>query len=89
MQQVIRENVQQLISQLEAGHSEALTAYLSAMAHFRKYSFGNILMIAAAKPDATRVAGFHTWRELGRHVKKGEKGIVILAGCPVSEGENE
>jgi len=79
MQQVIKENVQKLISQLEAGHSEAMTAYLGAMGHFHKYSFGNILMIAAQKPEATRVAGFHAWRELGRHVKKGEKGIAILA----------
>jgi antirestriction protein ArdC len=30
-------------------------------------------------PDATHVAGFQTWRKLGRHVRKGEKGIVIIA----------
>ncbi len=31
------------------------------------------------KPDATRVAGFHTWKSLGRHVKKGERGVMIMA----------
>ena len=30
-------------------------------------------------PDATRVAGFHTWKSLGRYVKKGEHGLVITA----------
>ena len=35
--------------------------------------------IAAQRPTATRVAGFHTWRTLGRFVRKGEKGIAILA----------
>jgi len=79
MQQAIRENVQRLIAQLERGESDAMKSYLSAMAKFHRYSFGNILMIAAARPDATRVAGFHTWLQFGRHVKKGEKGIAILA----------
>ncbi|MFC1911021.1 ArdC family protein, partial [Chloroflexota bacterium] len=29
--------------------------------------------------DAVRVAGFNTWKDLGRFVNKGEKGIAILA----------
>jgi len=45
--------VQALIEQLEQGHSEALTAYLTAMGRFHTYSFGNILEIARQKPDAT------------------------------------
>ena len=48
-QKLIRENVQHLIHQLEAGKSEALTAYLDAMARFQNYSFGNILSIAVQK----------------------------------------
>jgi len=67
------------IQQLEAGRSEALTAYLNAMSRFHSYSFGNILEIARQKPDATRVAGFYAWNQLGRKVKKGERGIRILA----------
>jgi antirestriction protein ArdC len=77
--EVIAENVQLLIEQLEAGHSEALTDYLNAMSRFHNYSLGNILEIARQRPDATRVAGFWTWKNLGRSVKKGEKGIRILA----------
>jgi hypothetical protein len=55
--EVIAANVQSLIEQLEAGHSDALTAYLNAMSRFHNYSFGNILEIARQRPDATRVAG--------------------------------
>jgi hypothetical protein len=78
-QMLIKQAVDQLIRQLEAGKSEALTAYLAAMARFNNYSFGNILAIARQKPGATRVAGIRTWNEMGRFVKKGEKGIQILA----------
>ncbi|MDW5266668.1 MULTISPECIES: ArdC-like ssDNA-binding domain-containing protein [Acidobacteriaceae] len=77
--EVIAANVQALIEQLEQGHSEGLTAYLLAMGRFHFYSFGNILEIARQKPDATRVAGMYAWNQLGRRVKKGEKGIRILA----------
>ena len=77
--EVIAANVQALIEQLEQGHSEALTAYLTAMGRFHNYSFGNILEIARQKPDATRVAGLYAWNQLGRKVKKGEHGIRILA----------
>ena len=76
---VIAENVKALIAQLEAGKSDALTAYLDAMARFHNYSFGNILAIARQKPTATNVAGMYTWNQLGRRVRKGEKGIQILA----------
>ncbi len=77
--EVVAANVQSLIEQLEAGHSDALTAYLNAMSRFHNYSLGNILEIARQRPDAMRVAGFWKWKELGRSVKKGEKGIRILA----------
>jgi antirestriction protein ArdC len=49
------------------------------MAKFRNYSFGNIMLIARQKPDATNVAGLRTWNSLGRFVRRGEKGIFILA----------
>jgi antirestriction protein ArdC len=77
--EAIAANVKALIEQLEEGHSEALTAYLAAMGKFHNYSFGNILEIARQKPDATRVAGLYAWNQLGRRVKKGERGIRILA----------
>jgi hypothetical protein len=77
--EAIAANVQALIEQLEQGHSEGLTAYLTAMGRFHNYSFGNILEIARQKPDATRVAGLYAWNQLKRRVKKGERGIRILA----------
>jgi hypothetical protein len=42
-------------------------------------SLGNTLLIAAQCPDATCVAGNAAWRTAGRQVRKGERGIVILA----------
>jgi N-terminal domain of anti-restriction factor ArdC len=77
--EAIAANVQALIEQLEQGHSEGLTAYLTAMGRFHNYSFGNIMEIARQKPDAQRVAGLYAWNQLGRKVRKGERGIRILA----------
>src|SRR6266849_7995518 len=74
-----KEATDYLVQSLEAGHSEVLTQYLNAMARFHTYSFGNIMLIARQKPTATRVAGIRTWNSLGRFVKRGEKGILILA----------
>ena|SRR5437867_3524640 len=68
-----------LVAALEAGRSDVLTQYLNAMARFHNYSFGNIMLIARQKPQATNVAGIRTWNSLGRFVKRGEKGILILA----------
>lgn len=77
--EAIAANVQTLIEQLEQGHSEGLNAYLTAMGKFHRYSFSNILEISRQKPLATRVAGMYAWNQLGRRVRKGEKGIRILA----------
>src|SRR5206468_4430155 len=74
-----KEAVDFLVAALESGHSEVLTHYLGAMARFHTYSFGNVMLIARQKPDATNVAGIRTWNTLGRFVKRGEKGILILA----------
>jgi len=59
--------------------SDTFRAYLSAQARFHHYSFGNVLLILAQRPDATRVAGYRTWQSLERNVKKGEKAIRIIA----------
>ncbi|MDX1963908.1 MAG: ArdC family protein [Pirellulales bacterium] len=71
--------VDELIVALEQGRSERLLEYLAFQAKFHRYSFNNSLLIAIQKPDATFVAGFQRWKELGRFVRKGEMGIVILA----------
>lgn len=71
--------LESLANALKEGKSEALTKYLAMLATFHKYSFGNVMLILFQRPDATHVAGFSTWKSLGRFVKKGEKGIVIIA----------
>lgn len=71
--------IEELALALDDGHSESLTAYLAAMGRFHRYSLCNTLLIASARPDATQVAGYRTWQRLGRQVRKGERGITILA----------
>jgi len=77
--QIASNAIEELKQALERGHSETLNEYLTAIARFHRYSWHNIMLIASQKPTATYVAGFHTWHKLGRFVKKGEKGILILA----------
>lgn len=77
--QLAAEAIDKLRTALDAGHSDTLAAHLQAMARFHNYSFGNIMLIASQRPDATRVAGYRTWQKLGRQVRKGEKGILIIA----------
>ncbi len=77
--QIAKDALDELAQALDAGNSVQLDRFLAAMSRFHAYSVRNILLILSQKPDVTRVAGFHTWRSLGRHVKRGEKGIVILA----------
>lgn len=71
--------LQDLAEALRQGKSESLVRYLDMLSRFHHYSFGNCLLIAIQKPDATLVAGFQRWKDLHRWVKKGEKGIGILA----------
>ena len=77
--EIVSKALATLAAALEAGNSAALTAYLSVTARFHKYSWTNCLLIAMQRPNATHVAGFRAWLGLGRHVRKGEKGIAILA----------
>lgn len=65
--------------------SGAWVEYLRAQALFHQYSFANTMLILQQRPDATKVAGFHTWKKLGRHVKKGEKALMILAPMVVAK----
>ncbi len=80
---------EQLVAALNAGHSEALTGYLKAIGRFHRYSLHNVLLIASQKPQASYVAGFRTWNQLGSFVKKGEKGILILAPIVRRKAEND
>jgi antirestriction protein ArdC len=80
---------EQLVAALQAGRSEVLTAYLTAIGRFHRYSLHNVLLIASQKPSASYVAGFRTWNELGRFVKKGEKGIMIVAPIVRRKADDE
>ncbi|MGB2862935.1 MAG: ArdC family protein [Sedimentisphaerales bacterium] len=69
----------ELLETVEAGKSQKLVDYLKAMGRFHNYSLGDAILISFQKSDATKVAGFRTWQKLGRHVKRNEKGIAIMA----------
>lgn len=83
-----REKVKEIVASIEGGikdlfQSEQYAQYLSTMSRFHNYSYRNTLLIHMQRPDATLVAGFNKWKnQFGRHVKKGEKGITILAPTP-------
>ncbi len=71
--------MENLSESLAQGQSGVLRNYLAAMGKFHRYSASNILLIITQRPDATRVAGYQTWRKLHRHVTRGAKGIMIFA----------
>lgn len=78
------EKIKEITERLEKGiedlfESENYKNYLATMSKFTSYSLNNTLLIAMQKADATTVAGYTTWKSLGRQVKKGEKAIQILA----------
>jgi len=71
------------MEKLEHGFEEVIASgnfrdYLKAMGTFHEYSYNNIMLIMAQRPDAKHIAGFNTWKLLGRNVMKGEHGIKIL-----------
>ena len=81
------DRLKEVTDRLEQGvtelfESERYKEYLRVMARFHNYSFNNTLLIAMQYHGATRLAGFQTWKKFGRHVKKGEKGIKVIAPTP-------
>jgi antirestriction protein ArdC len=68
--------------------SETFQAYLNVQARFHQYSWHNSLLILSQCPSASRVAGFQTWKKLGRFVRKGERGIMIFAPRPFHREES-
>ena len=77
--ELVERGIRELNEALAAGKSDRLQKYLDVMARFPRYSFNNCILVALQFPDAKIVQGFHAWRKLGRTVKKGEKGIGIIA----------
>jgi len=76
----VADALETLTTEIEKLQSESgLAEFLAWQARFYQYSAANVLLIRAQRPDAEQVAGYHRWLDLGRFVRKGEKGIVILA----------
>ncbi len=69
----------------ELRSSEGWQRWLLVRRHFHHYSLQNQLLISDQCPDATHVAGFRSWLDLGYAVRKGEHGIRIWAPCPPSK----
>jgi len=82
---VLNEHVSALAEQMRQGKSEALIRYLEFTARFHRYSFCNVLLIHSQRPEATHVAGLRHWNRLGRHVRAGERGLMIFAPMRVTK----
>lgn len=83
-----------IMQNLETGVAELFTSeryqeYLKTMSKFHNYSFNNTLLIAMQRPDATLVTGYRNWQSMGRQVKKGEKGITIIAPVPIKRKKEQ
>lgn len=77
----ITDGIEQGIKELF--QSDRYRQYLSVMSRFHRYSVNNTMLIYMQRPDASLVAGFQKWKhQFGRHVKKGEMGITIIAPTP-------
>jgi hypothetical protein len=76
----IKRNLEELAKETDKARvSETMVSYLEFCAKFHQYSASNVFLILLARPNATHVAGFNAWKKMGRYVKRGEKGIAILA----------
>ena len=67
---------------------EMLKTYLDLQARFPRYSVNNLILIAAQRPDATKLAAFDVWQKDGVHINKGEKGLSILEPSGTYERED-
>ena len=88
------DRLKEITDRLEQGVTELFDSdhykeYLRVMSRFHRYSFNNTLLIAMQCPGATRLAGFQSWKKFGRCVKKGEKGIKVIAPTPFKKTVEE
>ena len=82
-----KQEMKDITDRLEKGVSEIFQSekyqrFLDTMAKFPHYSLNNNILIMMQKPDATLCQSYTGWKQMGRYVKKGEKGIRILAPAP-------
>jgi len=86
----VQAHVKALGAEIDAAKASAeYRAWLECLAQFHRYSLRNCFLILMQRPDATRVAGYRKWQQLGRQVCKGEHGISILAPCTVKKTVTE
>lgn len=81
-----QEKIKAAFEQIEEGLAAINTdkdwlQFLTFQSRFYSYSIGNTMLIYKQNPDASFVKGYRAWNDLGRYVKKGSKGIAILASC--------
>ncbi len=83
-----KERLKEITDGIEQGikelfQSDRYRSYLSVMSRFHRYSVNNTMLIYLQRPNASLVAGFNKWeKQFGRHVKRGEHGITIIAPTP-------
>lgn len=81
-----QEKIKAAFEQIEKGIAAIDTdtdwlQFLAFQSKFYNYSVGNTMLIYRQNPDASFVKGYRAWNDLARYVKKGSKGIAILAPC--------
>ena len=90
-----KERIKEIVAGIEDGiqklfQSEQYFDYLRTMSRFHNYSVNNTILIHLQRPNASVVAGFKQWKNrFGRHVKKGEKGITVIAPTPFKKKVEE
>ena len=81
-----QEKIQAALNRIEEGldtinTDEDWLHFLAFQSLFYNYSFRNAMLIYLQNPEASYVKGFKAWNQIGRYVKKGAKGLAILAPC--------
>lgn len=75
--------VDSLIEEINKGMEEVYKSdnwknHLETMSQFHKYSSNNLMLIKQQNPNASLIASFNKWKELGRYIKKGQKALKVL-----------
>ncbi|MBQ6148583.1 MAG: hypothetical protein IJI83_03455 [Oscillospiraceae bacterium] len=92
---VMSNDLDEIMKALETGvrdfmETDSYKSYLRAVGKFHNYSMNNVMLITMQRPDATLVAGYNTWKKsFNRNVKRGEKGLKIIAPMSVSVEKEE
>jgi hypothetical protein len=77
--EIVKNGFEKLVGEVKEGHTENYLEYLAFVSKFHKDSHFNQMLIFSQKPDATLVAGYRTWQDMGHQVRAGEKGLKIMA----------